>query len=100
MNKEIEEKVEEIDDPDDLESENIDMGLPTGHYHRVALQGAGFSIDVSTPAGNNVSLFELQDIAVYLALFIKDEDLQHIVKQQISDIALKDKEPKEKGKTK
>lgn len=46
MNKELQGKVKEVDDPDDVEAENIDMNLPIGHYYRVMLTGAGFNVDI------------------------------------------------------
>ena len=72
MNKELQEKEndanDEPDDPDDIETQNISMNLPSGAYHRIAMQSRDFNLDICSPA-SGMDFEQLLDSALHLAIF-------------------------------
>jgi hypothetical protein len=84
----------DLSDDDGVTSQNIDLNLPSSAYHRIQLQGAGFSLDVCSPAFN--STFEqLLDSALYLAMFSIYDDVKDVVRKSL--IKSFDKPAKSKG---
>jgi hypothetical protein len=85
MNKELQEKVKELDDDseDNVADQNVDMNLPSGSYHRIAMQATGFNIDICTPATGSITFGQLVDQAVYLAIFSGDDNIKDIVRKEL-----------------
>ncbi|MBW2003756.1 MAG: hypothetical protein JRI72_03955 [Deltaproteobacteria bacterium] len=83
--EEQKEKVKEIDgDPDDeIILQNTDLNLPSGAYHRIAMQATGFNIDICTPASGSITFGQLVDQAVYLAIFSSDDGIKDIVRKEL-----------------
>jgi len=85
MNEEIEKKVVDADDPDDddVALQNTDLNLPSGAYHRIAMQATGFNIDICTPATGSITFGQLVDQAVYLAIFSSNDAIKDIVRKEL-----------------
>ena len=90
-------KVKDVDivDPDDSETQNMNMGLPGGPYHHIAMQGNSFNFDIATPAIGGLTFDQLVQYAVYLSLFSSDDDIHALVKKECVNSLKGDKEEKE-----
>ena len=85
MNKELTEKVNDADDDidDDIILQNTDLNLPSGVYHRIAMQTTGFNIDICTPASGSIDFGQLLDSALYLAIFSSDDNVKDVVRKSL-----------------
>lgn len=84
LKKHAQKNIDDDLDEDDILSKNIHMDFPPGLFHRICIQGNNFVVDLYTPViKDGIDFLQLRDAALYLALFSKDDDVQHIVKKQI-----------------